>query len=47
MKKINTGENVFIYKGKTYIRKDYDILNKQGFLIKASFIEPDEESRVL
>jgi hypothetical protein len=40
------GDSVFVYKGKTYIRKDYNILNKQGNLIKASFIEPDEDSRV-
>jgi hypothetical protein len=40
------GESVFVYKGKTYIRKDYNILNKQGYLMKTSFIEPDEESRV-
>lgn len=39
------GEKVFIYKGKTYIRRDYNIISKQGFLIKASFIEPDEFSR--
>jgi hypothetical protein len=40
------GESVFVYKGKTYIRKDFNILNKQGYLMKTSFIEPDEESRV-
>lgn len=40
------GDSVFIYKGRTYIRKDYNILNKHGYLIKASFIEPDEDSRV-
>lgn len=39
------GEKVFIYKNKTYLRKDYNILSKQGFIIKASFIEPDEYSR--
>lgn len=41
------GDILFLYKGKTYIRKDYDILSKQGYIIKASFIEPDEESRVI
>jgi hypothetical protein len=41
------GESVFVYKGKTYIRKDYNILNKQGHIMKTSFIEPDEESRVI
>jgi hypothetical protein len=40
------GESVFIYRGKTYIRKDYNIVDKQGYILKASFIEPDEESRV-
>lgn len=40
------GENVFVYKGKTYTRKDYNILSKQGYLIKASYIEPDDDSRV-
>jgi len=40
------GESVFIYRGKTYIRKDYDILDKHGFILKCSFVEPDEDSRV-
>ena len=40
------GDNLFLYKGKTYLRKDYDILSKQGHILKASFIEPDEDSRV-
>jgi len=39
------GENVFAYKGLTYVRKDFDVLNKQGLVIKCSFIEPDDESR--
>ena len=41
------GESVFGYKGKTYIRKDFNLLNKQGYMLKASFVEPDEDSRVL
>ena len=40
------GESVFIYRGKTYIRRDYNIIDKQGLILKSSFIEPDEESRV-
>jgi hypothetical protein len=40
------GESVFVYRGKTYIRKDFNIVDKQGFILKTSFIEPDEESRV-
>lgn len=43
----NLGESVFIYKHKTYVRKDYDILNKNGHILKASLIEPDEDSRVI
>ena len=40
------GDNVFIYRDITYIRNDYKILNKQGNFLRASFIQPDEESRV-
>ena len=40
------GDKVFVYKSKTYIRKDYNIISKQGYIMKASFIEPDELSRV-
>lgn len=40
------GDEIFIYREKTYIRKDYNILNRRGDFIRASFIEPDEESRV-
>jgi hypothetical protein len=40
------GDSLFLYKGKTYLRKDYEILSKQGYLIKASMIEPEESSRV-
>ncbi|MCQ2819620.1 MAG: alpha/beta hydrolase [archaeon] len=38
-------DSVFIYNSKTYYRRDYDILNKYGFLLKCSFIEPAEENR--
>jgi len=40
------GEGVFIYRGKTYVRKDYNIIDKQGWILKASLIEPEEDSRV-
>lgn len=40
------GDKVFIYRSKTYIRKDYNVLSKNGYIIKASFIEPDEFTRV-
>lgn len=40
------GDNIFTYKGKTYIRKDFELLNNRGQLLKCSFVEPAEESRV-
>ncbi len=40
------GENIFIYRGKTYIRKDYNIIDQRGHILKSSFIEPDDDSRV-
>ena len=43
----NLGDNYFEYKGKKYIRKDYDVLNKQGLILKCSMIEPEDESRVI
>jgi len=41
------GDNVFSFRDLTYIRKDYNLLNKDGHIIKASFVEPDDDSRVL
>jgi len=41
------GDNIFTFRELTYIRKDYNLLNKDGHIIKASFIEPDDDSRVL
>lgn len=38
-------EPVFEYRGKTYLRKDYDLLSSQGYILKCSFIEPDDVSR--
>lgn len=40
------GDNIFSFRDLTYIRKDYNLLNKDGNIIKASFIEPDDDSRV-
>jgi len=40
------GDNIFTFRGLNYIRKDYSLLNKDGNILKASFIEPDEDSRV-
>ena len=40
------GDNIFSFKGITYIRKDYDIINDRGDIMKCSFVEPSEETRV-
>ena len=32
------GEKVFYHKGKTFIRHDYELLNKRGYIIKCSFL---------
>ncbi len=40
------GDNVFSFRDLTYIRKDYNLLNKDGFILRASFIEPEDDSRV-
>ena len=39
------GENKFYHKGKTYIRHDYDLINKRGNIIKCSFLEQDINTR--
>jgi len=39
------GESIFTYRGKVYIRHDYTLLNKRGYLIKVSFLENDIDSR--
>ena len=36
------GPSAFLYRNKTYSRKDYALLSSQGFKMKCSFIEPDE-----
>jgi dipeptidyl aminopeptidase/acylaminoacyl peptidase len=38
-------ESTFIYRNKQYNRKDYDLLSSQGYILKCSFIEPDDECR--
>lgn len=38
-------DNIFTFRKKTYYRKDYDIVNKKGQILKCSLIEPEEESR--
>ena len=40
------GDNIFNFKGITYTRKDYDILNDRSEILKCSFVEPSEDTRV-
>lgn len=39
------GDEIFSFKGITYLRKDYDIINNRGEILKCSFVEPTEDSR--
>ena len=39
------GPTTFIYRGKVYQRKDYDLLSSMGYTIKCSFIEPQLSDR--
>ena len=39
------GDNKFFHKGKTYIRHDYELINKRGQLIQCSFLEENIETR--
>ena len=39
------GHPVFMFKGKTYLRKDYDLISSEGFIMKCSFFEPEEAFR--
>ena len=39
------GNKVFTFKGKTYIRKDYNLISSEGYLMKCSFIELDYSDR--
>ena len=35
------GPTTFIYRGKVYQRKDYDLISSMGYTMKCSFIEPE------
>jgi alpha-beta hydrolase superfamily lysophospholipase len=35
------GSSIFSYKGKNYLRKDYDIISSEGYIMKCSFYEPE------
>ena len=39
------GDKKFNHKGKIYIRHDYELINKRGYLIQCSFLEQDIETR--
>ena len=39
------GESLFYHKGKTFVRHDYELINKRGYIIKCSFLEYELESR--
>ena len=39
------GNKIFTFKGKTYTRKDYDLISSEGYLMKCSFIELDYTDR--
>ena len=41
------GDEIFNYRGTTYLRKDYELLNNRGEILKCSFVEPTEETRVI
>ena len=41
----NLGHPVFMFKGKTFLRKDYDLISSEGYIMKCSFFEPDEMNR--
>ena len=40
------GHPSFVYRGKIYKRKDYDLISSMGYLMKCSFIEPDISCRI-
>ena len=39
------GDKNFIHKGNSYVRHDYELINKRGYLIKVSFLEHDIDIR--
>ena len=39
------GKRVFTFKGKTYTRKDYNLISSEGYIMKCSFIELDYSTR--
>ena len=39
------GPSFFNFNGKSYIRKDFDLVDFKGLILKVSLIEPDSISR--
>ena len=39
------GPSSFIYRGKIYKRKDYNLISSMGYIMKCSYIEPDISNR--
>ena len=39
------GYSYFSFKGREYIRKDYELISSEGYLMKCSFFEPKELDR--
>ena len=39
------GPSSFVYRGKIYKRKDYNLISSMGYLMKCSYIEPDISNR--
>ena len=39
------GNPRFSFKGKNYLRKDYDLISSEGYIMKCSFFEPESSSR--
>ena len=44
-KQSDLGNRIFSFKGKTYTRKDYNLISSEGYNMKCSFIELDYSER--
>ena len=44
-KQSDLGNRIFSFKGKTYTRKDYNLISSEGYTMKCSFIELDYSER--
>ena len=42
---MHLGEKEFSYHSKNYVRNDYNLLSKRGFIMKCSFIELNFQER--